>query len=159
MYNTDLPEEHFHLECFLKLKKGLMHTGPACSQEKLKLSEMISLLQYWKHNVLQTVFLFIFYKRDRATFLSTCNISLLFVVTECLFVFPTEKRWILLTTISMWKFTPKQMMGTSFLRLSSVLTKHAVISHKMHCCFIRDFICEWLNDDICSCFVMLNFHH
>lgn len=38
----------------------MLHTGPACSLEKLKLSEIISPLQYWGHNLMQMVFLYIF---------------------------------------------------------------------------------------------------
>lgn len=48
-----------------------MHTGPACSLEKLKLSEIISPLQCWEHNLMQTVFLYIFIMAVETLYLLT----------------------------------------------------------------------------------------
>lgn len=64
-----------------------MHTGPACSLEKLKLSEIISPLQYWEHNLLQTVFLYIFIMATETLYLLTCPVLFPVVATEHNFLY------------------------------------------------------------------------
>lgn len=92
----------------------------------------------------------------------------------CIYIFGCKEIWFLLHSqyaVMNFKLTnnfslgsqlgncPKQRLEKLVI-MSSVLTKHAVmISHKLHCCSIRDLICEWLNDEVCSCFVMLFSHH
>lgn len=69
-----------------------MHTGPACSLEKLKLSEIISALQYWEHNLLHTVFLYIFIMATETLYLLTFPVLLPMVATEYNFLYFIPKK-------------------------------------------------------------------
>lgn len=88
--------QHFHLECS-NIREGLTHTGPACSLDKLKLSELISALQYWEHRLSQIVFLYIFIMATETLYLLTCPVLFPMVATDYnfLYLFP-KKNWITL---------------------------------------------------------------
>lgn len=104
--------QHFHLECS-NIREGLTHTGPACSLDKLKLSELISALQYWEHRLSQIVFLYIFIMATETLYLLTRPVLFPMVATEYnfLYLFP-KKNWITLISTSDGKLVLDHHLGS-----------------------------------------------
>lgn len=157
----------------------MLHTGPACSLEKLKLSEIISPLQYWGHNLMQTVFQYIFVMVIETVYLLTCPVLFIMVAVEYKFLdLILKNNWIIYLVAhpfmggvagypscyySSTLMSLRQLPPTNVGKLvkDDHLCSRSMLYQAIICVVVPSGILlvnDWMKH-VCYCFVMLNSHH